>query len=278
MLKFVTLFTFLISAQPVFSENTAHVFLWQVQAPITDAEMAEIKQLGVTTIQSFGLLEKNKTDVQNYLDLALKYDLKVMAYLQRYVERIDENQGCRLNEKGKQMVKTYHQHKAIYAWHTLDEPVIHDWSKQCQQDLHDYIKSVDPNLKVMISTNIFRQEHYDDYFQPTALDIMDLHKYSNPIAGWKQLQMLELYKENQTKKNIELIITLRAYNAPHKKLRKDMTADSLIKNYNTLFRNNSLTESVGFYGWDLSTNLGIIKSDYIRQQFMTVLDQHQIAD
>ena len=120
----------------------------------------------------------------------------------------------------------------------------------------------------------YRHTEGINFFQPTAMDIMDLHKYSNPIASWKQFQMLDMYEKNRPKNDIELILTLRAYNAPHKKLRKDMTANSLIENYNKLFRNNTLTYSVGFYGWDLSTNIGINRSPYIYEQFMQVMDQH----
>ena len=266
-------------ANDVIAKNKAgsefsHVFLWQVKAPITDAQMKQIKDYGVTTIQSFRLLDKSESDVMNYLDLALKHDLKVMVYLQIFVERIRGSQGCRLNDRGRELLDKYHQHPAIYAWHTLDEPAQHDWSKQCQQDLHDYIKSVNPELNVMISTNIFTQEHYDNYFQPTAMDIIDLHKYSNPNAKWKQVQMLELFELNSAEYDIELIITLRAFNAPHKKLRLDMTSTSLVDNYNKLVRNNTLTKNLGFYGWDLSSNLGIKESAYIRAQFLDVLDLH----
>ena len=263
-----------VFAKDLINENFSHVFLWQVKAPITDTEMAQLKNYGVTTIQSFRLLDKSEAEILNYLDLALKYDIKVMVYLQIFVERLRGSQGCKLNERGRELLKKYYHHQAIYAWHTLDEPAQHDWSKQCQQDLHDYVKSVNPDLKVMISTNIFTQEHYDNYFAPTAMDVMDLHKYSNPNAKWKQMQMLELYEKNSTQKDIELIITLRAFNAPHKKLRLDMTPTSLIDNYNKLVQNNTLTKNLGFYGWDLSSNLGIKKSDYIRQQFLDVLHQH----
>ena len=258
----------------VINNQQPHVFLWQVRAPITEEEMAQIKGYGVTTIQSFRLLDNTEDVIQDYLDLALKYELNVIVYLQRFVERLNDNTGCHLNKKGRMMIEKYHQHNAIYAWHTLDEPAQHDWTRQCQQDLHDYVKSVDSTAKVMISTNIFTQEHYDQYFQPTAMDIMDLHKYSNPNANWKQIQMLELYEKNSPEKDIELIITLRAFNAPHKALRLDMSETSLIENYQKIFLDNGMTNNVGFYGWDLSTNVGIKRSEFIREQFLAVLNEH----
>lgn len=265
------LFTFKFA----YSEKFDHVFLWQVRASVTEKEILEIKSYGVTTIQSTRLLDNSDDDIKAYLDLAAKHNLKVIPFLHIFVPKNRKTDGCQFSERGKYLVKKFYNHKAVYAWHTLDEPVQHNWTKKCQQDLHDFVKSVDPSSKVIISTNMFKQEHYDKYFEPNAVDIIDLHKYSNPVANWKQEQMLDMYKKNKPDKDLEIFITLRAFNAPHRKLRKDLKSDSMISNYNKLFQAKNLTNNLGIYGWNLNPNVGIQKSEDIKRQFIDVLKRHQ---
>lgn len=268
------LFIALLSFKFTYSSDFEHVFLWQVRASVTEKEIQEIKKYGVTTIQSTRLLDNSDVDIKSYLDLASKYDLKVIPFLHIFVNK-KQNDNCKFSPRGQELVRKFFKHKAIYAWHTLDEPVQHNWTKKCQQNLHDFIKSIDPKSKVIISTNMFKQEHYDQYFEPNAIDIIDLHKYSNPNANWKQVQMLDMFKKNNPIKDIEVFITLRAFNAPHKPLRKDLKRNSITYNYNKLFIENSLTKNIGFYGWNLNPNKGIQKSPNIKKQFIETLNLHK---
>jgi hypothetical protein len=94
-----------------------------------------------------------------------------------------------------------------------------------------------------------------------------MHKYVNPAPGLSQQLLVRLFASNRTRE-YPVIITLRAYDAPHKEKRAPMTADSLNEQYEFFVTNPRLTRNVAFYGWDLSPSIGIKDDPALHGQFV----------
>ena len=102
----------------------------------------------------------------------------------------------------------------------------------------------------MLSSNNDDAGDFDRYFAEDAFDILEIHKYVNPRPAAAQERMLALLRTRRTR-GYPVIITLRAYDAPHKPARLPMVEGSLLEQYRYFIEGPGLTRNVGFYGWDL---------------------------
>ena len=80
--------------------------------------------------------------VDGYLDAAQAAGVGVVAYIGGKVE--GQGATCALSEAGAAFVKQHADAPAMLAWHTVDEPVNHKVTKECQRRLYEQVKLLDP--------------------------------------------------------------------------------------------------------------------------------------
>ena len=245
------------------------VLMWQVQQSGPAGDFALLRKLGVNSVQASRLASWPASEVQAYLDGAQSSGLRVFVYLG--VFRKGQGADCRYTDEALRFIRTYKEHPAIFAWHSLDEPAGHGISRECQRALYRTIKELDPGRPIMISSNNDEPHDYARYFAEDAFDIYEMHKYVNPRPADPQRRLLELLRTHRTR-NYPVIVTLRAFNAPHKLLRREMTPGSFREQYEFFVASPGLTPSFGFYGWDLSPNRGIKNDPEIRSAFMDFME------
>jgi hypothetical protein len=243
--------------------------MWQVQQSGPQGDFALLKSLGVTAVQASRLAGWPEAEVRGYLDGAAREGLAVFVYLGIF--RQGTGADCAYDEQAHRFIETWKSHPAIFAWHSLDEPAGHGISADCQRALYRAIKARDPKRPVMISTNNADDESYAKYFAEDAFDIFEMHKYVNPRPADAQRRLLELLRAHRTRE-YPVIVTLRAYNAPRKLLRRAMTAGSFQEQYEFFIERPGLTRNFGFYGWDLSPNRGIKNDPEIREDFAAFME------
>ena len=246
------------------------VLMWQVQQSGPAGDFALLRSLGINAVQSSRLATWPATEVQAYLDGAERAGLKVFLYLG--VFRQGTGADCRYADEAARFVREWRSHPAIVAWHSLDEPGSNHISRDCQRALYRAIKALDPGRPVMLSSNNDDSRDYDRYFAEDAFDIFELHKYVNPRPAEAQARMLDLLRTKR-RREYPVIITLRAYNAPHKPARLPMTEDSLQEQYRYFISGPAITRNFGFYGWDLSPNRGIKNDPAIRRSFDALMEE-----
>jgi hypothetical protein len=240
------------------------VLMWQVQqsGPAGDFEL--LHSLGVNAVQASRMATWPEADIRAYLDGAARSGLRVFAYLGIFREGTGPD--CKYKDEAAQFVRTWRAHPAIFAWHSLDEPGSNHISRDCQRALYRAIKALDPGRPEILSSNNDDAGDFERWFAEDAFDIFELHKYVNPRPAAAQERVLGLLRTWRTR-DYPVIITLRAYNAPHKPARLPMTEDSLREQYRYFIESPGLTRNFGFYGWDLSRNLGIKNDPSIRRMF-----------
>lgn len=240
------------------------VLMWQVQQSGPHGDFALLRNLGVNAVQASKLATWPDAEIQAYLDGAHSERLKVFVYLGIF--RQGDGPDCRYSDAGIRLIRTYQSHPAVYAWHSLDEPAGHGISRECQRALYDSIKALDPTRPVMVSSNTDDGDDYERYFEERAFDILEMHKYVNPHPSTAQERLLDLFRAHRSR-DYPVIITLRAFNAPHKLARRPMTEGSLTEQYAFFFAEPPLTRNLGFYGWDLSPNRGLKNDPDLRRDF-----------
>jgi hypothetical protein len=250
------------------------VMMWQVQQSGPQGDFEKLKALGINTVQASRLASWPADQVKAYLDGAQKTGLKVIVFLGLFREGDDANCGYR--DEALQFVRTYKSHPAIYAWHTVDEPAEHGITAACQRRLYKLVKAEDPSRPIMISTNNNTEAKYQQFFTEDAFDILEMHKYVNPRPGISQQRLMSLFTSNR-KRSYPVIITLRAYNAPHKEKRESMTADSLEEQFEFFIKRPGLTRNVAFYGWDLNPSIGIKADPALQRQFEELMQRDKPA-
>jgi Glycosyl hydrolases family 2, TIM barrel domain len=246
------------------SEAAPIVLMWQVQQSGPHGDFALLRNLGVNAVQASKLATWPAAEIQAYLDGASSERLKVFVYLGIFRE--GDGPDCRYSDAGIRFIRTYQSHPAVHAWHSLDEPAGHGISRECQRALYDAIKALDPTRPVMVSSNTDDSDDYERYFDERAFDILEMHKYVNPRPSAAQERLLDLFRAHRSR-DYPVIITLRAFNSPHKLARMPMTEGSLTEQYAFFFAEPPLTRNLGFYGWDLSPNKGLKNDPDLRRDF-----------
>jgi hypothetical protein len=238
------------------------VMMWQVTGDSAPAEMSGLAELGINTIQSFGLKNASPEYVSRYLNAAKESNLRVIPTLG------SEGRGssCKLSKEGEDFLRRYAAHPAIAAWHGVDEPANGEISRTCQRAIYSRIKALDGKRPVMVSINFTSQGHYDEYFAEDAFDILDLHRYVNPAIAGAQANLLERFKKNKTRE-YPVIVTLRAFNAPEGLRRRDISPGSLRAQYKFFFEQHRVSANIGFYGWRLAPNQGITQIPWLQREF-----------
>jgi hypothetical protein len=120
---------------------------------------------------------------------------------------------------------------------------------------------------VFLSWNATSEAHYRETFDETAFDILDIHAYVRDVPGRRQQSLLDQHKKHR-KKAYPVLITVRAFNGGN---RPDLSPDGLRKQYQFFFKENRVTDNIGFYGWDLSPNRGINQNPDIMRQFRDLI-------
>jgi hypothetical protein len=249
------------------------VMMWQVTGPNYAADFRALANLGVNTVQSFPLARQDSTYVSGYLAAADTAGVGVIPFL----GRDGKGAACTLSSAGEAFVRRYASHRAIVAWHSIDEPAGHDISKECQRKVYLQVKALDASRPVMVSTNFTRQQDYDRYFAEDAFDVLELHRYVNPDVSAAQRTLLERFRQNRGRKNYPTIVTLRAFNAPHKSSRRDMRAGGLQQQFSFFFETEyKVDDHIGFYGWRLAPNEGISQMEWLRREFEVLARQKLI--
>ena len=250
------------------------VFMWQVQSDAPDGDFAYLADQGVSVVMAFRLVTWPDDVVTAYLDGADRAGLTVSAYLGLF--RTGEASDCHFSPEGIDFVKRFKSHPAISMWHTIDEPAEHNVGKDCQRNLYRTVKKLDPNRPILMSTNNNTPNKYRKYFTEDAFDILEFHKYVNPEPGLKEEIMLQTFKMFRSS-DYPLILTLRAFNSPHKERRIDMVPGSLKTQYQFFIRDPGLTRHFGFYGWDLAPNKGIKAIPELKQEFEDLMKEFRAA-
>lgn len=246
-----------VAAEPI-------ILMWQVQQSGPAGDFEILRSLGINAVQASRMATWPEGEVRAYLDGARQNGLKVFAYLGIFREGTGAD--CRYSEGAEKFIRAWRSHPAIFAWHSLDEPGSNHIAPDCQRALYRAIKALDPGRPVMLSSNNDDAGDFDRWFAEDAFDIFELHKYVNPRPADAQERMLQLLRTRRTR-DYPVIITLRAYNAPHKPARLPMTEDSLREQYRFFIEGPGLTRNFGLYGWDLSRNRGIKSDPGIRRMF-----------
>lgn len=244
------------------------VMMWQVAGEDPASGFAELAALGVNTVQSFGLAWTKPDYVERYLAAAESAGIAVIPFIGDRPR--DPARSCGLPAAGADFIRRHRESSAIVAWHSADEPSLREVSRECQRRLYAEIKAIDPARPVLVSINYTTQREYDGYFAEDAFDVLDLHKYVNPRVGRSQRNLVELFRRNR-KKAYPVIMTLRAFDAPAKPLRLDMREGGLAAQYRFFIEESGITRNVGFYGWDLSSNLGIPRVPWLRREFEALM-------
>lgn len=245
--------------------------MWQVHPYSDIEELAELSAMGVTLVQSFSFFQSTQFQIDSFLSVAQKEGIGVIPFVGVFIEH--SNDLCKLSEVGKDTLKKLSLNDTIYAWHTFDEPFFDkNATASCQLQIYEELKNLTPNIPVMISYNNSNRIHYLRNFTADAVDIVDLHKYSNPYPGKKQGELLNIAKSKFDFSQKTLIVTLRAFNS-FGNSHEPVTDDSMLAEYKYLFGENSLTNNMGFYGWHLSPNIGIKKLPHVRRQFEAIMKE-----
>jgi hypothetical protein len=249
--------------------------MWQVQEDEPNGQFDYLKRMGVDGIQAFRLATWPAEVVEAYFDAAQQSGLKVVVYIGVFREGIKAD--CRYSDEGLTFIRNYRLHPAIFAWHTLDEPAEHDISKACQRALYVAVKELDPDRPIMLSANNNTSGKYRKFFDESAFDILEMHKYVNPHISSKEKNLVKLFRENRSR-DYPVIITLRAFNAPHKPRRKAMVPGSLRDQYDFFVEQSGITPHFGLYGWDLAPNKGIRQLDDLRAEFESFMAERILSN
>lgn len=244
------------------------VMMWQVAGEDPESDFKELLGLGVNTVQSFGLSRKPEEYVERYLAAAEASGMAVIPFVGD--PPLNPHPICGLTEEGADFVRRHLASPAIVAWHTADEPSLRHVSRACQRQRYASVKALDPGRPVLVSTNFTKQAEYDEYFDEAAFDILDLHKYVNPHVAKSQRDLIAVFRKNR-KKSYPVIMTFRAFNAPARPLRFDMREGDLRAQYRYFVEEAGITRNIGFYGWNLTKNLGIAQVPWMRREFETLM-------
>lgn len=222
--------------------------MWQVHQSVSDAQLDEFNTLGINTIHSFNIVSWPDKQIKEYLDRAAAHGIHVIAYI-GFVK--SSSPGWIYDkERAKEFINKWKNHPAILAWHILDEP-INRYSKSFQEEIYQFVKSLDTERPVMISFNGGPAHQWREYFTEEAFDILDIHRYPNPELN-REEELIKGFLKARTK-NYPVIVTLRAFNGPKW---VDLPSGSIKAQFN-LFKKHNLRNNIAFYGWHLSPNTGL---------------------
>ena len=244
------------------------VLMWQVTGRDYAADMQQLAGLGVNAIQSFALVKQDPSYVSGYLDAAAKAGLGVIPFIGPSGR--GEPSQCDLSPAAHDFVVRYENSPAIAAWEIVDEPKSHGISQDCQLKIHAALKSIDPNHPTMIAMNLTTQSDYDQYFNESAFEILDLHSYVNSAIDRPQRNLVDLFKKNH-RGSYPTIVTLRAFNSPGADNWHDVTAADLNSQFDFFIEGNLRGSGVGFYGWELAPNKGIKQVPDLRAGFEQIM-------
>lgn len=259
------------NADPLAGTREPIVLMWQVHPTSTDDELAYLASHGVTLTQSFAAPRASDSQIADHLEKLQRHGLQAALYLGKHEI---SSEGCAFPPEALERVRRFQRHEALAIWHILDEPAMHDINKRCQIELYDLIKSIDSETPIMISANNNRIEDYELYFEENAFDILEMHYYVNPHPAQGQANLLKYFHVFRAR-DYQVIITLRAFNSPHKPRRLPLLPEFLSEQYEFFIENAGLTKNFALYGWDLSPNRGIKQVDWLRNEFELFMDERQ---
>ncbi len=243
------------------------VLMWQVPWNTTEGDLAYLASQGITHTQSFAHGGRPDEDVLEHLEALKRHGLKAFVYLGKLRQTPN---GCRYPARTVDRILKMKDNPTIAAWHTVDEPANHDISKECQRDLYEQVKALDPDRPIMVSTNNNRRFKYSEFFTEDAFDILDIHYYVNPHIARGQQNLINFFKEFRTR-DYPVIITFRAFESPHRPNRKKMVPGSFGDQYNFFIADAGVTRNFGFYGWKLSPNVGIKRLPNLQRDFESLM-------
>ena len=240
------------------------VVMFQVQKDAPDGDFDTLAAAGVTHVQSFRLATWPDDIVRPYFDGAAKAGLGIIVALNPFLEGTDGS--CRYQDAAFDFIRRYKDHPAHFGWQLVDEPAEHGITAACQRALYKEVKKLDPRPNILVTANNNSRAKYAEFFAEDAFDILEIHKYVNPSPSKAEQRLLDLFVE-QRSREYPVIMTFRAFNSPHRERRVDMIPGSLEEQYQFFVVEPGLTRNYGFYGWDLSPNLGIKQLPALRVEF-----------
>lgn len=247
------------------------VFMWQVPKSISEKTFGEMSIAGVSVIQHFQLTNWSDDEILGYLDRAYRNQLSVLIYLGHVLEHSrSSNPEWRVGEKAGTFIEKWRSHPAVFGWHTFDEPK--ELSKlataKVQEDVYRKIKSIDSMHPVVVSSNLQTKVDYDRFFSENAFDILELHAYPNDSNLEREKNLIIGIKTHRSR-NYPVWFTLRAFNATGWGA---LPMDSLARQYELICRVKDVA-GIGFYGWKLAPNTGIVDEPGARYQFATLMNE-----
>ncbi|HWR26729.1 MAG TPA: hypothetical protein VN316_02520 [candidate division Zixibacteria bacterium] len=260
------------NASPVFADTGRLpnppfriVLMWQVQKDVSIEDIELLRQKGVTVVQAFGILRWSNDSVRNYLDLMDRYNIKVVMSLDKLASRIGK-EWTYDRDRAAHFIRKWKDHTGVFAWHLFDEPCNKDKNipSSFQEKMYTYVKALDPSHPILLSFNGTRDEDYERCFSEKSFDILDLHAYMNDTLSSRQDNLITMFNKH-SKSTYPIIITIRAFR--YANVASPPPKDMLQRQYNLFFRKYAITPNVGFYGWKLNPNVGIIDDPGLMKQF-----------
>ncbi|MDH4161663.1 MAG: hypothetical protein OEW15_03105 [Nitrospirota bacterium] len=245
--------------------NDRLVLMWQVQNTVSDEELVVLKRKGVNLVQSFPLITWRDAEIRSYLDRMHKFGFGVVMTVVSMSEKGPS--GWSIRESALVgFIRKWRTHPAVFAWHTFDEPSnrgVAEVPKELQERVYGLVKSIDPDHPVMISWNGTSFWHYR-FFSEQAFDVLDLHAHITDTVGRRQAALINEFRKRRAR-DYPVIVTIATVYRPGN---KPLPEDAVIQQYRYFFGENVVTRNIGFYGWDLSRNIGIRKDTSLLSQFL----------
>jgi len=250
-------------------ESRPLVIMWQVPKSTSDNDMREMHDKGVNVIQHFQLTNWTDKEILAYLDRANQNRMSVLIYLGHVLGRPETANGkWDFGSNANAFVFKWHNHPAVYGWHTFDEPK--EMKKiayaKDQDEIYDKIKLVDSAHPVVVSTNLISDSDYKLFFSEKSFDILEMHAYPNGSDLQRQKDLIKSLEKHRNRK-YPIWFTIRAFNGGSW---VDLTSDSLQRQFALACQIKGI-EGIGFYGWKLAPNKGITDVPSIMDKFSTLI-------
>lgn len=145
----IIIVTFLYSKSMIAYENNEFPMIMYA-VPASDSNFKEVKSLGINYVHMYaltsGTLTKKKlTEIESYLDLAQKHNLKVLFDLNG-LDRVPKGKIDEIEV----LVKKFKNHPAIGYWYLFDEPDNKKISAKQLKPYYDLIKKESPDIPIAI--------------------------------------------------------------------------------------------------------------------------------
>lgn len=152
--------TFIDYVTPEFTADASIVSYSQTKSTVNDrpflplaiyavnpADMPRVKEFGFNLVQSYQFFEMSAAEKKNYLDEAQRNNMMAFVSLSG-ANKLTEDHVSKI----KDIVNTYKNHPAVYAWYLADEPSKANVKPEDLKAVYDWIKHTDP-IHPVISSN-----------------------------------------------------------------------------------------------------------------------------